>query len=225
VWTALDDTSNWQIFTWRIGDSTAAQLTQDTRDHVNAHISGDRIVWQASTDAGVQYQVFTWRVGDPSPSQITTGAQQHNGPQVSGGRITWGAWDGSHYQVYTAATTHTSATKPSLSPATPKHRKAVRFSAHLSPGAAVVGTRATLNLYHWESKTVRKKVHGKWRKVKVKYWRSRGSLPLAPSAGDPARLSAKTKLKYPGTWRARLTCSGWAGYDPCTSPTKTFSVK
>lgn len=48
------------------------------------------------------------------------------------------------------------------------------------------------------------------RKVKVKYWRLRSTVPMTPGAiGASTTFTTKCKLKYSGKWQAVASCGGW----------------
>jgi type VII secretion-associated serine protease mycosin len=116
-----------------------------------------------------------------------------------------------------------SLSAPRASTSRPRRGRSVTFSARIAPAAAAVSAGCTLSLYRWEIKTVRKKVRGRWRRVRVRYWRLRGSVAMTPDASG--LLTARARPRYAGKWRAKVTFSGSADYMPSTSGTRTFYVR
>jgi murein DD-endopeptidase MepM/ murein hydrolase activator NlpD len=112
---------------------------------------------------------------------------------------------------------------PSVSPTRPTHGKHATFLAWVSPGAGAVTGVSTLRLYRYETKTVRKKARGRWRRVRVKYWRLRSTVVMTPDAAG--RLAAGSKLRYAGKWKAQVSFSGSATYSASTSGARTFTVR
>ncbi len=117
----------------------------------------------------------------------------------------------------------TSITKPSVSPSRPSHSKKATVTAHISPAAAARTLASTLYLYHQETKTVIKKVHGKKKRVKVTYWRPRGSFKM--SATSSGTLSWTGKFLYTGKWQAQVSFAGSAAYKASISKAQTLNVK
>ncbi len=112
---------------------------------------------------------------------------------------------------------------PSVTPSTPKHHKSAIFSASLTPGAAATAGSTNLALYRYETKTVKKRVRGKMKNVKVKYWRLRATKPM--SAAADGRLTLSYKLPYSGKWKMVASYAGSAVYEPCTSGAKSFTAR
>jgi hypothetical protein len=137
------------------------------------------------------------------------------------------SWDRSAVPVTSGAgATATSISRPTLSTPRPKRGKYVTSSAVLTPGAAASGTSTKLLLYRQETKTVRKRVRGKMRKVKVKYWRLRSTIPMTPGAvGASTGFTAKYKLKYAGKWQAIASFGGGGGYAETKSSAKSFTAR
>ncbi len=74
------------------------QLTSGALYHGGARVSGDRVVWCASSDE-MNWQVFTQQIGtDASPVQLTSGTIDNENPQVSGDRVVWSGSDGTFTQ-------------------------------------------------------------------------------------------------------------------------------
>jgi hypothetical protein len=140
-------------------------------------------------------------------------AQTHNVTITTGGTLT--------RSVDLIAITGLS--RLSTSPPKPTHGKYASFTAYLTPGMGATAGTTNLALYRYETKTVRKKVRGKWKKVKVKYWRLRATKTMTPSSDG--RLSLRYKLPYSGKWKAVASYAGSPDYSPITSATKSFTVK
>jgi hypothetical protein len=161
--------------------------------------------------------------------RLTGGSYMGPGGGFSGGRVLWDdvTWDRSAGQVTSGPgavpATHSRLT---VSPSRPRRGKSTAFTSVLTPGAAASGTSSKLLLYRQETKTVKKRVRGKMRKVKVKYWRLRSTVPMTPGAvGASTTFTAKCKVKYAGKWQAVASFSGGGGYAATTSTTKAFSVR
>jgi hypothetical protein len=116
-----------------------------------------------------------------------------------------------------------SVSVPSVSPSRPTHGKYATFTAWVSPGAGAVTGVSTLRLYRYETKTVRKQVRGRWRRVRVKYWRLRSTLVMTPDAAG--RVSVRTKPRYPGRWKAQVYFSDSATHAASASGPRTFTVR
>jgi hypothetical protein len=117
----------------------------------------------------------------------------------------------------------TSVSVPSVSPSRPTHGKYATFTAWLSPAAAAFTGPATLELYRYETKTVHKKVRGRVRHVRVKYWRLRSAIAMTQDASG--RLTARTKPRYSGKWRARVVFGGSVAYLTSTSGYRSYTVR
>jgi hypothetical protein len=231
AWLASDGVVS-QVMTWKAGDSAPTTVSASPTDCSSVVLSGDRIAWRAWE--GSALQVFTRAAGDVAPTKITSGTSSVDDLAISGDRLAWSASDGTYYQVYTAvavpapAPTVTRLTKPSVSPGTVKRNKTATFRANLTPGAAmrVAGAKAKLRLYRSEKKTVTKVVKGKKKRVKVTYWRLRATLTMKCTvSGSVAKLSASTKLRYKGSWKAVVSFGGSSGYTASSSAAKTFRVR
>jgi hypothetical protein len=205
---------HYQVFTWHVGDMSAAQISAGDSSQSYVDLSGDRLAW-VNVD-----KVMTWWAGDAAPSVVATGV----GPwdtRVSGDRIAWL----NNGQVMTAVLrTATKLGTPTLSPTKPTHNKHAHFSAVLTPGAAsmAAGCTKTLTLYQKLSRYVI--VRGK--RVKQYYWKLRNTVKMTGSgAGATQKFSATATPKYAGSWKAVVTYGAGTGYLGCTSPTKPFTVK
>jgi hypothetical protein len=144
---------------------------------------------------------------------------------ASGAYLTGGSSAPVTIAARTASLPSTTVSRASVSPSRPKHGKTASFNAYVDQGgAAATSGTSTLRLYRWETKTVRKKVGRRWKKVKVKYWRLRYTGPMA---GDSSGLlTARTKVKYSGKWKMSVSYNGSSSYAPSTrAAEKTFSVK
>ncbi len=110
----------------------------------------------------------------------------------------------------------------------PRHGKRATFSAYIAPGSAAVSGTTKLSLYRCETKTVKKRIRGRWKRVKVKYWRLRATKTMSPSPSG--RVAASYRPRYAGSWKMKVDYSGSLGspgvngYWP-SSRTKTFRVK
>lgn len=116
----------------------------------------------------------------------------------------------------------TTVSTPKVSPGKPKHGKTAVFTAVLGQGAVALSGTSTLSLYRYETKTVKKKVHGKYKKVKVKYWRLRATKVMTPSADG--RLTLKYKPAA-GKWKMIASFSGSRGWAASSSGACSFTVK
>jgi len=117
------------------------------------------------------------------------------------------------YDAQLKARIPTALSKPSILPTAPTPAAPTTFSVTITPAEAANAAVTTLQGYHWESKRVRKRVHGHYKYVRVWYWRSRRVLPM--TAETPGHLTVASKLgagkwrvqaKYPGTSK-RLSAS------------------
>lgn len=227
VWTGDDASGHIQAYTWKSGETQVTTLTAASQDQEAIRVDGERVVWFGRDDAGNR-QVVEWKVGDAAPTTLTANPFDSTDVRVAGDRIIWtgqvGSLDSRIYLADAGPKLRATLSKPSVAPGTPTHGKTATFSANLTPGAASGGT-TMMYLYRWETKTVRKKVAGKWRRVKVKYWRSRGSVRMLPTAAGSSRLVVKTKLKYTGSWKALATFGGDTFYGVSIAPARTFKVK
>lgn len=121
------------------------------------------------------------------------------------------------------AVTPTNLSLPSVSPSRPTHGKTATFTAWLTPAAGAATGTTNLAISRWESKTVRKKVKGKWKKVKQYYWKLRAIKTMAPSADG--RLTLRYKLPNSGKWKMVASYSGAPAYIASTSGERSFTVK
>jgi hypothetical protein len=189
---------------------------------IKVYTAGNELVWISnvlpssatsfvSTQYGLPPGSYKWSVtewcewGDVVDSPVTS----FTVPQSSG-----------------LGATSASLSPPTISPSRPKRGKYAAFSSLLTPGAAASGTSSELLLYHQETKTVRKRINGKMRKVKVKYWRLRTTTTMTPgAAGASTKFTGRFKPKYAGKWRAVASFSGGAGYAASKSSARAFTVK
>jgi subtilisin family serine protease len=112
---------------------------------------------------------------------------------------------------------------PTVSSARPLHGRTASFTSRLTPAAGATAGTAKLYLYRWEHKTVRVKVGGTWKRVRVGYWRLRSTRTM--SARSDGRLVASYRLPYAGKWKAFARYSGGPGFAPSVSGTKRFSAR
>jgi hypothetical protein len=110
VWTASDDAGFRQVYTWRLGDSVARQLSSGAVEHSRPQVSGDRVVWtQAATET---VDLYTIKVGtDAKPRKLGAGTGDISGASVSGDRVVWLELDGAHRQVCTWKSNETTVTR------------------------------------------------------------------------------------------------------------------
>ena len=112
---------------------------------------------------------------------------------------------------------------PTVSVASPRHGKTVKFRTRLTPANAAGAADVRLRLYHAETKVVTQTVRGKRRRVKVSYWHLRGDFPM--NAGLPGRFSVEVRLREKGRWKTRATYGGWPAYGRATSDEARFVVR
>ncbi len=117
------------------------------------------------------------------------------------------------------------AKTPSLSPSRPRHGRYAAFTSYLTPaGAGAVSAR--VYLYQRKTKTVTRRIKGRNRRVRVKYWKPRGSVAMSKAtSGSSVKLTAKSRLPYSGTWKAVVECTGASRYGGRTSRARTFTVR
>jgi photosystem II stability/assembly factor-like uncharacterized protein len=119
--------------------------------------------------------------------------------------------------------TVTSLSKPSIVTTMPRPSQPVTISVSIKPSWAATAAATRLLGSHYEQKTVKKRVKGKTKKVKVWYWRSRFDIAMTPSAETPGSLTAHPKLAA-GTWRVHAEFAGSGKTLPSTSATRKFDV-
>ncbi len=117
----------------------------------------------------------------------------------------------------------TSLSAPSVSPSRLKRNATATFRATLTPAPAALAGTSTLRLYRYETKTVRKKVRGRWKKVKVNYWRLRATKVMG--AGVDGSLATSYKLRYSGKWKATVNYEGPPAWIASGPGSKSFTVK
>jgi hypothetical protein len=115
----------------------------------------------------------------------------------------------------------TSLTALTVSPSRPKHGRYATFSAQLAP-AHSTAVASTLTLYRQETKTVRKRVGGRFKRVKVKVWKRKATGTMV--ADSSGRLSYRYKPAKSGTWKMVVTYPGSSSYT-AASASKTFKVR
>lgn len=115
----------------------------------------------------------------------------------------------------------TAVSKPSVESTMPEPAGPVTIAATLSPASAATAAVTTLYGSHYEQKTVKKRVKGKTKQVKVWYWRSR--FVLAMSADMSGGLVAQTQLAG-GRWRVQARYPGSGKHLPSNSAWREFAV-
>jgi hypothetical protein len=99
VWRYWDSVDNdYEVYTWKVGDSSPTQLTNNAVNDDLPRVSGDRVVWKGYD--GTDYEIFTWTPSGGTV-QITNNAYDDDIPQVSGDRVVWKGYDGTDYEIYT----------------------------------------------------------------------------------------------------------------------------
>jgi photosystem II stability/assembly factor-like uncharacterized protein len=95
----------------------------------------------------------------------------------------------------------------------------ISVASTISPAEAATSATTRLALWHWESKTVKKKVRGKKRKVKVWYWRAVGANRMTVGEGGALTLTQTfargrwhVQVQYPGAWNYLPSKSGVVGF-------------
>jgi subtilisin family serine protease len=119
--------------------------------------------------------------------------------------------------------TATSVSRPGVSPARPVHGRTATFSAWVTPGSATAAGTSRLSFYRLEHRTVRSKIRGRWKRVRVHYWRFRGSRSMSGAADG--RLSTRYRVPYAGSWKVVASYAGAPGYSASVSSAKTFTVR
>ena len=115
----------------------------------------------------------------------------------------------------------TALTKPVVELA-PQGGQVSTLSVTLSPSAAATAAATTITGWHYESKTVVKKVKKKSKKVKVWYWRQRFRSTM--TVGASGRMVRRTALAA-GKWRAYASFAGSGTFLRSTSATARFTVQ
>jgi hypothetical protein len=210
-------------------DKTAPETTDD---HVASYVASAAIALSAEdTLSGVSQTDYVLDGTAGTGTSVTTtvtGAHSlaYSSADIAGNR------EATHTITFAVmapplpAPTRTALARPSFSPKTPRRRRPVTFTTYLSPGAAPADVRVKFYLYHWETKTVRRVVNGHARKVKVGYWRARGTLNGTRALGGLSiRLTAKARLPYAGRWRILARTTGTPAFSASTSTARLFSVK
>jgi hypothetical protein len=97
-------TTDYEIFTWKVGDLVNTQLTENDYDDNTPQVSGDRVAWQYEDLSGPGSDIFTWKLG-AGTTRLTNNVVGDFAPQVSGDRVVWQGWDSSgagEYEIFTA---------------------------------------------------------------------------------------------------------------------------
>jgi hypothetical protein len=172
--------------------------------------------------------------GDDKTFTITPSAHFHvadvlvNGESV-GALTSWQFTNVTSDETITAtfaasAPDATSISRPSVSPSRPTHGKTATFTSLLTPSAAVAsGGTSQISFYRYETKTVRKKVRGRWKNVRVHYWHLRTTKTM--SAGSDGHLTLKYRLPYSGSWKVVARYTGSATHAASTSSARQFTAK
>jgi hypothetical protein len=98
AWYGFDGT-DYEIYTWAVGEGAPTQLTYNDYNDYAPQVSGDRIAWYGYQ--GDDTEVYTWTEGDSAPTQAPDAGTQEQGVVVSGNRLAWQAWDGNCWEIFT----------------------------------------------------------------------------------------------------------------------------
>ena len=161
-------------------------------------------------------------VGLPSLTDVTL---DHNWLDLTPGHpadLAIQSLEASGVAVY-ATPQNSSVGRPVVAPSTRRRNKKLTFTSGFSPASAAPAVSVKLKLYHSETKTVKKRVGGKLKSVKVKYWHLRRTVTMKGSA--TGRLTAGTTCAYTGSWQAFVVFAGSDMYEASTSDVRTFTVK
>ncbi|NTU72483.1 MAG: hypothetical protein HGB10_11785, partial [Coriobacteriia bacterium] len=133
-------------------------------------------------------------------------------------------WAGLRSPVHVAMTpkTITRLTRPSIDSTAPSTATTVTITTTMTPSACATVAPTTLTAVHWESKLVTKRVHGKLKRVRVWYWRTRFAVTMTPEPSG--RLTTSRRLTVAGTWRLRAAYSGSGTTMPSTSYMRELKV-
>jgi hypothetical protein len=196
-----------QLFTKTVGESKATQVTSGEFERHSFQLDGDRLIWSEKRYGA--WCVCTWKAGQPGISTVVAGpdAIYPSSEAVSGNNIAWAQIENGHFRVYAGTATATSLSKLAISPSKRKKGKKLTFSANLVPGAASL-CRVKVTLLHWEKHK----------------WRVRSTVTLKPVAAGSTRQKGSAKLSRTGKWKAVASYSGWNGYLPSNTLSKTFKV-
>ncbi len=175
------------------------------------------------------YKLFTYNpvIGAKSPYGDLAGQTS----TMSGNALYWWIFNryfgdpaGTGAMNITVAPVKPSFGTVSYAPSRPRKGRKTTFAVSFNQRGAVRAATSTLTLYHYEQKTVRKKVGKRTKKVKVWYWRQRAVQKLTPDSAGTT-LKAAAVLKQSGKWRAVAKFPGSPGYAPSASKTRSFTVK
>jgi photosystem II stability/assembly factor-like uncharacterized protein len=118
--------------------------------------------------------------------------------------------------------TVTKLTAPTMLPIPALAGQPVTLVATLTPAAATGAATAIVYGSHYERKTVKKRVRGKKKWVRVWYWRSRFAVPM--QADVSGRLTINKALSS-GAWRIQVKYRGSTKYLPSSSKAKILYVR
>ena len=104
-----------------------------------------------------------------------------------------------------------------------RHGRTSTFASSLSPSSAAFGGGAKVSLYRLETKTVRKKIKGHWKRVSVRYWRLKSTRTM--SRDSDGHLTLKYAPPSSGKWKAVTSFTGSKWYLASHSSTRYFTVK
>lgn len=218
---------------WAVGSSGAALRCVGTRLGPFGTVAG--VVTDAVTGApisGVKISVGPAMAAPTSPdgtfvaarlapgtSKVTFSNYRYVSASVSG--VVVRAGGRTTVKIRMTPRTVTSLAAPSVAPTIPVATQPTTLTVILSPSSAATAGATTITGWHYEQKTVVKKVKRKKKKVKVWYWRQR--FVRVMSVQEAGRLSAVVGLAR-GKWRVQARFAGSATFLPVTSATRGFAV-
>jgi hypothetical protein len=118
--------------------------------------------------------------------------------------------------------TATALTRPSVAPLVAPRGVPVTVITTLTPSAATTAAPVTFSGWRYEQKTVRKKVKGHMRRVKIWHWRLAFT---ARRSADSAGRALVSRPFAPGRWHVRAEFPGTGTTLPSASATVSFRVR
>jgi hypothetical protein len=100
VWQGRESSvSDWEIYYY--DGSTVIKVTDNSTDDINPQIKGSSVVWQGRDTNEGDWEIFYYNGG--CVVQITNNRYDDESPRISDERIFWEGWDGSRWQIFSAA--------------------------------------------------------------------------------------------------------------------------
>ncbi len=102
VWTSIDAdyAEDYEVFTWKAGDTDVTQLTDNSYEEYLPDVSGDRVVWFGFNDDGPDSDIYSCIVGQ-QPERLEGNEDGDYMPRVSGDRVSWESFSPSCSRIYT----------------------------------------------------------------------------------------------------------------------------